>query len=111
MRPSPLEGEGREGVEAERRLMSCSHHVIRRAEITCESDGRGDSPLVSFTAEAALWVSLPATQPIGPYVVDFFCPEAKLIIEVDGGQHDNDAARDAARTRWLEKAGHRVVRF
>src|SRR5579864_2156041 len=50
-------------------------------------------------------------QPIGPFIVDFFCPEAKLIIEVDGGQHDNDAARDAARTRWLEKAGHRVVRF
>jgi len=50
-------------------------------------------------------------QPIGPYIVDFFCPSAKLVIEVDGGQHavlEND---DARRTRWLEARGCRVVRF
>ena len=49
--------------------------------------------------------------PIGPYVVDFFCPEAKLIVEVDGGQHDALAEQDANRTEWLEKRGYRVVRF
>jgi len=35
--------------------------------------------------------------PLGPYVVDFCCAEAKLIVEVDGGQHADD---DEARTRW-----------
>lgn len=47
-------------------------------------------------------------QPIGRYVVDFFCPEAKLIVEVDGGQH---AGESDARTRWLAGRGYRVIRF
>jgi very-short-patch-repair endonuclease len=50
-------------------------------------------------------------QPIGAYIVDFFCPEARLIIEVDGGQHGEDNERDAARTEWLERSGYRVMRF
>ncbi|HUC60901.1 MAG TPA: endonuclease domain-containing protein [Alphaproteobacteria bacterium] len=50
-------------------------------------------------------------QPIGAYVVDFFCPEARLIIEVDGGQHAIDEVRDAKRTQWLEGRGYRVLRF
>jgi very-short-patch-repair endonuclease len=50
-------------------------------------------------------------QPIGSYVVDFFCPEARLILEVDGGQHAIDEVRDTARTQWLEAHGYRVLRF
>jgi very-short-patch-repair endonuclease len=50
-------------------------------------------------------------QPIGAYIVDFFCPEASLVIEIDGGQHDVNQARDAVRTRWLEAQGYRVIRF
>jgi very-short-patch-repair endonuclease len=49
-------------------------------------------------------------QPIGPYVVDFFCPEARLIVEADGGQHV-DSKTDELRTRWLEARGYRVIRF
>jgi very-short-patch-repair endonuclease len=47
------------------------------------------------------------------YIVDFFCPEKRLIVEVDGEQHgfDGNMSRDAARTRWLEARGHRVLRF
>ena len=47
-------------------------------------------------------------QPIGRYVVDFFCPEAKLIVEVDGGQH---AGESDVRTRWLTGRGYRIIRF
>jgi very-short-patch-repair endonuclease len=47
-------------------------------------------------------------QPMGKYIVDFFCPEAKLIIEVDGGQHADESD---VRARWLEGRGYRVVRF
>jgi very-short-patch-repair endonuclease len=50
-------------------------------------------------------------QPIGPYVVDFFCPAAKLVIEVDGGQHSERERQDAARSRWIEGRGYRVLRF
>lgn len=69
-------------------------------------------------AELRLWVRLRRKQldgfrfrrqqPIGRYVVDFFCPEAKLIVEVDGGQHADDTSE---RTRWLIDHGYRVIRF
>jgi len=49
-------------------------------------------------------------QSIGPYIVDFVCFEARLVIEVDGGQHlDCDA--DRIRDAWLESQGFRVLRF
>ena len=46
-----------------------------------------------------------------PYYVDFLCPEAKLVVEVDGGQHDWDRAKDEERTRYIESLGFRVIRF
>ena len=51
--------------------------------------------------------------PIGPYIADFFCPKARLIIEVDGAFHGDNGhnERDEARTRWLEANGCRVIRF
>ena len=51
--------------------------------------------------------------PIGPYVVDFICQGAKLIIEVDGGQHFEavNIAREARRAAYLAALGFRVLRF
>ena len=51
--------------------------------------------------------------PISPYIADFACHSARLVIEVDGGQHglDDEAAADARRTLWLEGEGYRVLRF
>jgi very-short-patch-repair endonuclease len=51
--------------------------------------------------------------PIGPYVVDFFCPAKRLIVELDGGHHNDDetARRDRDRQLWLELEGYRVIRF
>jgi very-short-patch-repair endonuclease len=51
--------------------------------------------------------------PIGRYIVDFCCPDAWLIIELDGGQHTFDvaAARDRTRSRELEQCGYLVLRF
>ena len=50
---------------------------------------------------------------IGPYVVDFACLSAKLLIEIDGPSHTgtNTAARDVIRTAWLQSEGYRVLRF
>lgn len=52
-------------------------------------------------------------QPIGPYIVDFYCSAAKLVIELDGAQHGEDkaVAYDAARTEWLEARGLQVLRI
>ena len=51
--------------------------------------------------------------PVGPYIVDFFCPAHRLIVEVDGEQHgfDDDRSRDTERDGWLAANGYRVVRF
>jgi very-short-patch-repair endonuclease len=49
--------------------------------------------------------------PIGPYVVDFYCHSARLVVEVDGMSHDNKAEEDAARAKTLEAQGLRIVRL
>ena len=50
---------------------------------------------------------------IGDYIVDFYCPAAKLIVEVDGGQHYSEANRlkDRERDKFLGDLGFRVLRF
>jgi very-short-patch-repair endonuclease len=51
--------------------------------------------------------------PIGPYIADFACMAAHLVIEIDGSQHAEDKKQqyDELRTRWLAKEGYRVLRF
>jgi very-short-patch-repair endonuclease len=49
-------------------------------------------------------------EPIGRYVVDFVCRESRVIIEVDGGQHA-DNADDVVRDKWLREHNYRVLRF
>jgi very-short-patch-repair endonuclease len=49
--------------------------------------------------------------PIARYVVDFCCESARLIVEVDGGQHAARGAEDKARTAALEAQGYLVLRF
>lgn len=74
-------------------------------------------------AERVLWSMLRRKQldefrfrrqaPIGPYFADFLCPEARLVIEVDGSRHfeEANAWRDYRRTQWLREQGFRVIRF
>jgi very-short-patch-repair endonuclease len=75
----------------------------------------------STDAEHKLWQALRSRQlsnmkfrrqvPIGSYIVDFVCPAAKLIIEIDGGQHSDQADYDAKRSEYLAREGYRVIRF
>ncbi|MEK6592334.1 MAG: endonuclease domain-containing protein [Pseudomonadota bacterium] len=72
-------------------------------------------------AEKKLWAHLRRKQvsghrfrrqhPLGRYIVDFICLEAKLIVEIDGGQHAGSVLNDAQRTQWLQRQGFRVARF
>ena len=50
---------------------------------------------------------------LGPYVVDFYCPQRRLVVELDGGVHGQQAQvrRDARRDAHLRKMGYRVLRF
>jgi very-short-patch-repair endonuclease len=77
----------------------------------------------STDAEARLWRQLKRLEtqgshfrrqmPIGNFIVDFACPAARLVVEVDGSQHGHGDVllRDANRTAWLEREGYRVLRF
>src|SRR3954454_3926433 len=77
----------RSGTEAEQRLWSALRN--RRLE--------------GFKFRRQMW--------IGPFIADFCCMEAKLVVEVDGSQHEERADDDRARSEALGKAGYRVLRF
>ncbi len=72
-------------------------------------------------AEKLLWSRLRGQQlagrkfvsqfPIGNAVADFACRSAKLVIELDGGQHGSAIELDAMRTRTIEAHGYAVIRF
>ena len=64
-------------------------------------------------AKSHLGVKFRRQQPIGNYIVDFVCMDKKLIIELDGGQHNEPSERqkDNIRTAFLEQQGYRVIRF
>jgi len=75
----------------------------------------------STKAERVLWRCLRANQlggfkfrrqqVVGPYIADFYCAAAQLIIETDGVTHDGRADYDERRTKYLEAEGYRVMRF
>jgi very-short-patch-repair endonuclease len=48
---------------------------------------------------------------IGPYIADFVCKEAMLVLEIDGGQHGDQLHYDMHRTAYLQSQGYRVLRF
>ena len=72
-------------------------------------------------AEARLWSRLRNGRllgmkfrrqvPIGSFIADFCCRSAKLVVEVDGGQHADRPAQDASRTRVIAEHGYTVLRF
>ena len=112
--PPPLAGEGREGASSNTPEWRVKPKFRQRAR-TLRQD--------LTKAERIIWYGLRAHRlegasfrrqtPIGPYIVDFVSHAAKLIIEIDGGQHFNDAneARDRQRDAFLGVKGFRIIRF
>ena len=72
-------------------------------------------------AESRLWEAVRARRlgglrfraqhPVGPFILDFYCPACKLAVELDGSVHDGREEQDAARTAHLAAYGYRVLRF
>jgi len=72
-------------------------------------------------AEAKLWACLSSRQvggfkfrrqhPIDRFIVDFYCPACRLVIEIDGDTHAEQVEYDQARTSWLSEQGYHVIRF
>jgi very-short-patch-repair endonuclease len=65
----------------------------------------------SLRAHRLLGLKFRRQQPIGAYVVDFLCPEKKLIVELDGGQHQERVGYDTVRDAWLKSEGYIVLRY
>jgi very-short-patch-repair endonuclease len=74
----------------------------------------------STPAEQRLWsrirndqlgVTFRRQHAIGSYIPDFYCPKAKLVIELDGSQHLEQEEYDAERTEYLESRGFKVIHF
>ncbi len=105
---------------------------LAHAPLTGEGWGEGEIPtkLTNFArqlrknltdTERLLWQLLRAgrfagskfkrQQPLGGYIVDFFCFESRLIIELDGGQHADQEEADKIRDQWLKSQGFQVLRF
>ncbi len=90
--------------------------IIKVATKHAREMRRGDTD-----AEARLWTTLRARRlggwywkrqvPVGPFIVDFLCTEASLVIEADGSQHADQVAYDTRRTAYLARMGLRVLRF
>ena len=64
-----------------------------------------------FRLRQMLGLKFRRQHPCGKYIVDFACIDAKLVIEVDGGQLNDRNAQDKERMQWLESAGWKVLRF
>jgi very-short-patch-repair endonuclease len=72
-------------------------------------------------AEATLWRALKGRgtgglkfrrqQGIGPFILDFYCPEHRLGIELDGSSHDYKYVYDEKRTEYLREQGIRILRY
>jgi len=72
-------------------------------------------------AEKILWEALRgrklaglkfrAQHPVGPFILDFYCPARKLVVELDGGIHAQQAEYDSAREQQLNDFNYRVIRF
>jgi very-short-patch-repair endonuclease len=75
-------------------------------------EGRGEGP-ASLAGRGFAGFKFRRQHPCGPFIIDFFCLEHQLAIELDGGQHFEEAAQayDSRRTRYLNERGIKVLRF
>ncbi len=102
----PLRGRGKTWGIPKSGIDTLHHHARRMRNTPTEP-------------EARLWARLSRSQlkgckfrrqaAIGPFIADFLCPAARLIVEIDG--HTHDAAKDAARDTRLLAQGYRTLRF
>jgi very-short-patch-repair endonuclease len=107
----------------QRTISSGERHELERVAGTGKTSASRQLRANASDAEERLWQALRRKQinglrfrrqfPLGPYFADFVCLPARLVIEVDGGQHGEagQMAHDMRRTAWLERNGFRVLRF
>ena len=110
------------------RRPACSAPVVSKRKsgiynVAGKEERRKELRNSSTVAETVLWKYLKNRQldgnkfrrqsSVGPYIVDFFCPEKRVVVELDGARHFGSAAGDYddRRTRYLQERGIKVIRF
>src|SRR5690606_3592673 len=87
-------------------------HTLRRAKQLRREMTGPEKKLWSLLRDHRLrGLKFRRQQPIGSYIVDFFCSSAKLIVELDGDSHADRGEYDLTRQSFLENAGYRVLRI
>ena len=113
--PSPLAGEGGSGATRRGRVRGTAARqpsdTVRRSRDLRKAMGEPERRLWNALREAFPDARFRRQTPFGPYHADFCSHGRRLIIEVDGDDHAARQKRDAARTRFLEHEGYRVIRF
>ena len=89
--------------------MKCSRFTSRAKALRCNLID-AETLLWSRIKRKQLGVKFRRQYPVYGYIVDFACLERNLIIEVDGGQHQ-DSKWDVSRTKTLQDSGYKVLRF
>ena len=91
--------------------MPPEHFLTKRARALRRSTTTAESALWSLLRGRRIGVKFRRQQPLGPYVLDFFSVEARLVIEVDGPSHTGCLNRDRRRDQWLSERGLSVLRL
>jgi very-short-patch-repair endonuclease/DNA polymerase IIIc chi subunit len=114
---SPAGGGGQGGGALQHGAIGQGEYSTRQPDAMAHAKELRKNPT---EAENKIWYSLQKQNlgyrfrrqhPIGPYIVDFACLEKRLIVELDGGQHDQQQVYDEKRTAFLEGDGYKVLRF
>ena len=97
------------------------HYNTAKANSIEQKETRKQLRNNATSSEALLWKALRGRnaggykfrrqQGIGSYILDFYCPELRLCIELDGSSHDHKYEYDERRTAFLNEQGIKVVRF
>jgi adenine-specific DNA-methyltransferase len=85
--------------------------LVERAREFRKEPTASEATLWTLLRGGRLGVRFRRQQPIGPFVVDFFCPSHRPIVEVDGPVHAAQPDQDQERQSLLEACGYRVLRF
>ena len=109
-------GEGREGGRVRRASRDMKKYPVNGANVRARTLRQNMTE-----AEKRVWQILRLHRmrgckfrrqvPIGHYIADFACHEARLIVEIDGGQHDRLSPRETERSGFLQSEGYRILRF
>ena len=102
-------GEGREGQMP--RLRRSTPTIMHRAGELRKEPTPAERKLWAYLRGDNLGVNFRRQHAVGKYIPDFCSPEAKLAIELDGGQHLQQEEYDEQRTKYLESLGYKVIRF